>query len=52
MIEYWQFGEENQEGFMNWSHDHSRSEVCVEIRGLRPLIGLVSPGTERHGAVH
>jgi hypothetical protein len=24
----------------------------VEIRGLRPLIGLVSPGTERHGAVH
>jgi hypothetical protein len=24
----------------------------VEIRGLRPLIGLVSPGTERYGAVH
>jgi hypothetical protein len=26
--------------------------LFVEIRGLRPLIGLVSPGTERHGAVH
>jgi hypothetical protein len=28
------------------------SALPVEIRGLRPLIGLVSPGTERHGAVH
>jgi hypothetical protein len=26
--------------------------TSVEIRGLRPLRGLVSPGTERHGAVH
>jgi hypothetical protein len=26
--------------------------LYVEIRGLRPLIGLVSPGTERHRAVH
>jgi hypothetical protein len=26
--------------------------IFVEIGGLRPLIGLVSPGTERHRAVH
>jgi hypothetical protein len=25
---------------------------CVEIRGLRPPIGLVIPGTEHRGAVH
>jgi hypothetical protein len=30
----------------------SQLVAYVEIGGLRPLIGLVSPGTERHGAVH
>jgi hypothetical protein len=27
-------------------------KLYIEIRGLRPLIGLVSPGTERYGAIY
>jgi hypothetical protein len=34
------------------SADDPSARDIVEIRSLRPLIGLVSPGTERHGAVH
>jgi hypothetical protein len=29
-----------------------REEHCVEIRGLRPLIGSVSPGTECYRAIY
>ena len=34
------------------AHGGCLTYSSVEIRGPRPLIGLVSPGTERHGAVH
>jgi cytosine/uracil/thiamine/allantoin permease len=49
---YWYFHGINPREWFAYIVTTIPSCVSVEIRGLRPLIGLVSPGTERHGAVH